>query len=346
MDRNDSEVWVIFGAGGFVGSHFVRHLAAASPSRQLVLADLGFPKLDDLGPAVRAARDEGRIRAVTLDLRQPIDDRQLPSRVDVIVNLAAICREPDFPPEDFFAVNVEGARHLLDWATRVGCREILFTSSIAVYGGDRGRITEQTPPVPLTAYGSSKLAAEEIFRGWLSVDPAQRRLIIVRPGVIFGPGENANVARLIRAVLRGYFFFSGNRDLPKAGAYVDELCRALVWLHQSPQPRSGLVLANFAQAEPPKLHEYVDTIQRVSGRRRWIPTVPYGLLLWAARVVHGLTSLLGLRSPIHPRRVEKLKIANDVVPAYLIERGYPFHYTLESALQRWREEAPEEWLAR
>ncbi|HZP12805.1 MAG TPA: NAD(P)-dependent oxidoreductase [Nevskiaceae bacterium] len=334
--------WVIFGAGGFVGSHLSRHLLALPARRRIILSDLRFSEAR-MSPAVREAIASGRLETVIADLRQPIDRNAFPDRVDVIINLAAICREPDFPPKDFFEVNVVGGRHVADWATQVDCPQILFTSSIAVYGGDRGRITESTLPVPFHAYGSSKLAAEEIFRGWRNGDPQHRSLTILRPGVIFGPGENANVHRLIRAVRRGYFFYCGNRDLPKAGAYVDELCRALTWMQSQEAGKARLVIANFASPTPPTLSEYVETIQRVAGWRRWIPSVPYGLLYHAARVFNAIVSLFGISTPIHPRRVEKLKIANDVIPQSLVEQGYPFHYTLEEGLRRWREEAPEEW---
>jgi nucleoside-diphosphate-sugar epimerase len=334
--------WVIFGAGGFVGSHLCRHLLQLPGERRVVLSDIRFPE-ERVAPAVREAIASGRFEQVIADLRQPIDAAKFPSRVDVIVNLAAICREPDFPPKDFFEVNVVGGRNVARWAEKVDCPQILFTSSIAVYGGDRGRITEETLPVPFHAYGSSKLAAEEIFRGWRYADSQNRSLTILRPGVIYGPGENANVYRLIRAVRRGYFFYCGNRDLPKAGAYVDELCRALTWMQSQEAGKGRLVIANFASQKPPTLSEYVETIKEISGWRRWIPSVPYRLLLGVATVFNAFTSLFGITTPIHPRRVEKLRIANDVIPQYLIDQGYPFHYTLEQGLKRWREEAPAEW---
>jgi nucleoside-diphosphate-sugar epimerase len=334
---------VILGAGGFIGMHFMRYLAEMDQDRRAVLVDLRFPAAGHTPAAVRAAVEQGWFQQVVLDVRRPIPANALPRRVDAIINLAAICREPDFPPRDFFEVNVLGARHVAAWAAEIDCRQILFTSSVAVYGGDRGRSTEETLPVPLTAYGASKLAAEEIFRGWRDADPQRRSLTILRPGVIFGPGENANVARLIRAVLRGYFFYCGNRELPKAGAYVEELCRCLAWMQAREADTARLVIANFALPEPPRLHEYVEAIQRIGQRRRWTPSLPYGLLLGLARAFYGLASMCGIKTPIHPRRIEKLLIANDVVPAYLLAQGFVFRYTLEQSLARWREEAPEEW---
>ena len=44
-----------------------------------------------------------------------------------------------------------------------------------------------------------------------------RKLLIVRPGVVFGPGEGGNVSRLIKAVIKRYFIYIGNRKTRKAG---------------------------------------------------------------------------------------------------------------------------------
>ena len=85
---------------------------------------------------------------------------------------------------------------------------------------------EDSLTIPETAYGGSKLVAEKIHAAWQHANP-NRRLIILRPGVVFGPGEHANVARLARSLERGYFVYMGNRGTRKAGVYVKELCHVL-----------------------------------------------------------------------------------------------------------------------
>ena len=59
-------------------------------------------------------------------------------------------------------------------------------------------------PMPDTAYGISKLVAEKIHQIWQK-DDDNKKLITIRPGVVFGPGEDGNVPRLIKAIKNNYF---------------------------------------------------------------------------------------------------------------------------------------------
>ena len=127
---------------------------------------------------------------------------------------------------------MKGAENVCSWADQVGCNRIIFTSSIAPYGPAEEPKDEQSLTVPVTAYGSSKLAAEKIHIAWQHKDIEDRQLVIVRPGVVFGPGEGGNVSRMIKAVLHRYFFYMGNAQTRKAGIYVKELCHAMIWVLQ------------------------------------------------------------------------------------------------------------------
>ncbi len=108
----------------------------------------------------------------------------------------------------------------------VGCSRMVFTSSISPYGPSEDLKDESSLPAPETPYGSSKLEAEKIHMRWQS-DLHSRRVLTLRPGVVFGPGEGGNVTRLVRSVVKGYFAYMGNRQTRKAGGYVKELCRAI-----------------------------------------------------------------------------------------------------------------------
>jgi nucleoside-diphosphate-sugar epimerase len=103
----------------------------------------------------------------------------------------------------------------------------IFTSSISPYGVSEIIKDESSLPILLSPYGSSKLVAGKIHQVWHAKDIKNRRLLIVRPGVVFGPGEGGNVSRLIEAVIGRYFFLMSNKSIRKAGVYVKELCNAM-----------------------------------------------------------------------------------------------------------------------
>lgn len=335
---------VIFGGTGFIGVFFAIHLLEQGEADRVFLVDL--EPLEQKSSTFRraiAAR-EPRIEFVQGDVRQDLAWLQVPGEVWLVANFAAVHREPGHEQHEYYETNLPGAENVCRWAEQVGCERIIFTSSISPYGPTEEAKDERTIPTPATAYGGSKLAAEKIHMTWQARDDANRRLVIVRPGVVFGPGEGGNVSRLIKAVLHRYFFYMGNRRTRKAGVYVKELCAAMLWvLRTQPDRREHVSLFNMTMNPGPSIEEYVDAVCEVAHVRRTIPGVPYGLLLAVGYCIDVLARPLGVSHPFSPVRIRKLVRSNNIVPTFLAENGYPFRYSLATALRDWRESCPEEW---
>lgn len=334
---------VIFGGSGFIGVFFAKQLLATGDFAKVYLfdreqvADKPFPY------RTRLVREEAGIVEVKGDVRQAIA-WQPEEPVTLIANFAAVHREPGHEDFEYYETNLLGAEHVCAWAERVGCRDLVFTSSISPYGPSEQQKDERSLPVPVTAYGGSKLAAEKIHQAWLAADQAQRHLVIVRPGVVFGPGEGGNVSRLIKAVLKRYFFYMGNRDTRKAGTYVKELCAAMWWTLQRQKERGEhFTLFNMSMNPGPSIQEYVEAVCKVAGVRRKVPAIPYPLLLGAAYGIELIARPLGIRHPFSPVRIRKLVRSNNILPGFLVEHGYPYQYPLESAFADWKVDCPEEW---
>lgn len=329
---------VLFGGTGFIGSHLARYLLEKGLAESCVLADIQPLRHEILPVGIR-----GRISSQQVDVREPIPADDLPSEPDLIVNLAAVHREPGHEPEEYFATNLPGAENVCAYARKTGCPNIIFTSSIAPYGpGDEPK-DESSLPVPQTPYGASKLVAEKIHLGWQQADN-RRRLLMVRPGVVFGPGEGGNVTRMIRSVLGRYFVYMGNRDVRKAGGYIKDLCHAMCWTMERMQEQGkSSELFNFSLDPPPSVLEYVQAICRVAGVKRFVPSVPYPAVMALAGAVSACTRPLGISQPLHPVRVRKLVRHNWIEPVYLRDNNYPWQFSLQEALGDWREECPEDW---
>lgn len=338
----DRDCAVLFGGTGFIGSFFARFLIDNGHFARVYVVDR--EPVEALASRWRRTQltETPAIAFVAADVREPLTWTP-PERVALIGNFAAVHREPGHADAEYYATNLRGAEHVCAWAARVGCTRIVFTSSIAPYGPAAAQRDEHSLPVPATAYGGSKLVAEHIHRTWQAGDPA-RRLVIVRPGVVFGPGEGGNVARLVRAVLGRYFFYMGNRATRKAGIYVRELCAALWWaLERQAETGEGVILFNATLYPAPALADYVAGICAAAGIERRVPSLPYRMLLAAGWVLDLGARPLGIEHPFSPVRIRKLVAANDIVPGYLRAHSYPFRYTLATALADWRATCPEEW---
>jgi len=334
---------VIFGGSGFIGVFFAKQLLAVGNIQKVYLFDKEQVASKPFPYRTRLVREEPRIVEVSGDVRQPIA-WQPEEKVALIANFAAVHREPGHEDFEYYETNLLGAENVCAWVEQAGCNEMIFTSSISPYGPSEQQKDERSLPVPVTAYGGSKLVAEKIHQTWLAADKARRHLVIVRPGVVFGPGEGGNVSRLVKAVLKRYFFYMGNRDTRKAGTYVKELCAAMWWVLQR-QKEQGLhfSLFNMSMSPGPSIQEYVEAVCKVAGVQRTVPGIPYPLLLTAAYGIDLVARPLGIKHPFSPVRIRKLVRSNNIHPGYLVEQDYPYQYTLESALADWKADCPEEW---
>jgi GlcNAc-P-P-Und epimerase len=272
-----------------------------------------------------------------VDVRCPIPTSLAGTRPpDWLVLLAAVHREPGHRPAEYYETNLHGARNVIAFADAVGCRNIFFFSSTSVYGPAAGPTDELTTTCPNSAYGASKLAAELILEAWQRESP-DRRLVICRPGVVYGPGDPGNVLRMIRAIRRGLFVFPGDRSLHKSYAYVPGLVESVDFTIARAEP---LITYNYVELETETLESLVRAIQDEFDCRRPVPSVPGPLVVGAAHLAQVVTRG---RSSVHPVRVRKAAMPTHIVPRWLMEHGFTFRFDFRSSLRHWREVAPQDF---
>ncbi len=317
---------IIFGGAGFIGGHLARYLRETVGVDRVVAAD----RVAATAPVAGVTYREVDVRRpLPLDLAEPADRT-------IVYNLAAVHRTPGHPTHEYYETNVLGAVAVNDFARAVGCREIVFTSSIAVYGPDEVRKSETTTPTPTSAYGWSKLLAEEVHRSWRRESDGHR-LTIVRPAVIFGHGEGGNFTRLAQTLAGGRFFFPGRRDTVKACGYVGELVRAMEHVHARGENET---LFNFCYPQDYTIEQICEAFHRVGGLPRPRGTVPLAAMLLAARGFEVLNAV-GLRNGVNRERMMKLVRSTNIEPGVLKAIGYPYATDLDAALAAWHADSPD-----
>lgn len=321
MTTNDKGVALVIGASGFFGTRLIRHLTRTGKFAAVRAVDFRAPRERHDGVEYRQH-----------DVRQPLPD-DLGRGVSVIYNFAAVHRTPGHEPHEYYETNLAGSLHAVALAERCGVETIVFTSSISVYGPSEDRITEQSEPRPVSDYGRSKLLCEKINALWAERSPS-RRLIVVRPGVIFGPGEDGNYTTLIGALKRRMFFYPGRKGAIKSSGFVDDLILAIEFVRGLGRPK---VTFNYAFPHQSTTEEIVQAATRTAGIRFNPPVIPAFLLMMAALPFEALDKL-GFRNRIHRDRVRKLIMSTHVHPEFLVAEGYPFSADLASALEAWNQE--------
>ena len=332
---------VVFGGLGFVGCFFSESLSKNCRYKKIYLIDHETNVHDSYRKKVIS--NIKNIEFIKWDVRKPID-LFIEEEIDLICNFAAVHREPGHEHHEYYETNLLGARNICDWADRVGCKNIIFTSSISPYEPNNKIKNENSIPAPYTPYGGSKLASEKIHEVWHAKNINEKKLLIVRPGVIFGPSEGGNVSRLIRAIKGKYFVYMSNKDVIKAGIYVKELCNAMLWaLKNNDLSNKNVILFNATMSPAPKLKEYVELIKKINNIKLPILNIPSFLVYIPFIPINFLLNIFGIKHPFDPVRIKKVSLSNNIEPKFLIDNNYKFKYTLKEALLDWKNEYPEEW---
>ena len=336
---------IIFGGTGFFGLFMAIRLSEENKYNKIFLYDHEEIDEKDFSYRIKKYNSIKNIVFIKGCVKNEIIDFDGDDNISLIINLAAIHREPGHKNWEYYETNLKGATNITFWADKIGCDHIIFSSSISPYGLSEDLRDENSLTVPTSPYGGSKLVAEKIHQTWQSANRDRKKLIIVRPGVIFGPSEGGNVSRLIKAIKGNYFFYMGNHNTRKAGIYIKELTNFVVWLYedQSIMKNKNFILANATMNPGPSVSEYVESIKKILKKEIFILSVPFGVMLTLSRILDLFLSVFNINHPFSPVRIKKLVNSNNVISSYAKENNYSYIYDLDSALEDWKNECPEEW---
>jgi UDP-glucose 4-epimerase len=148
---------LVTGGAGYIGGHVLLELAAAGEAA-VVLDDLSTGFIDNVpagAPFIRGSVGDAAL----------LDDLLSRGEIDAVIHLAAslIVPESVADPEKYWRNNTANGRILFDACARHGVRDIVFSSTAAVYGDvppGVGKVSEEVVPNPVSPYGRSKLASE------------------------------------------------------------------------------------------------------------------------------------------------------------------------------------------
>lgn len=226
---------LLTGSNGFLGTHVLDRLLALGEAevRCLVRAGSARARLDEVK---RRRQANGAAEVFTGSLASPEAAARALEGVEVVYHLAAAMKGA---PSDMFLNTVVSSRNLLEAVVRSGrpIRTVLV-SSFAVYGVaelPRGHVVdERTPLEPhprrRDPYAQSKLRQELLFEEY-----RQRHglpLVVLRPGVIYGPGGGAISSRVGLRFPGLFLHFGGDNLLPLT--YVENCAEAIVLAGRSP----------------------------------------------------------------------------------------------------------------
>jgi nucleoside-diphosphate-sugar epimerase len=258
--------YLVTGAAGFIGSHLCDALLASGG--EVVGLDAFIPYYPRAVKErnLTGLRLQPRFRFHQLDLRAD-DLRPALTGVDVIFHIAAmgglLASWTDF--DLYLTCNVQATQRLLEAARRQErVRQFIHASTSSIYGDD---VTgpESTPPMPVSPYGITKLAAEQLVRTYGREFGLPTT--ILRYFSVYGPRQRPDMGyyRFIDSILgdRTITIFGDGTQL-RGNTYVADIVRASLLAHE--RFRAGAVY-NIGGAEEVSVNEVIALLQEITGER-------------------------------------------------------------------------------
>lgn len=208
---------LVTGGTGFVGSHLIESLRRRGDDVTALVRS----------PAKAAALGRAGVRLVEGDLDALDALRRASEGADVVYHVAGRVAARD--EAEFLRANRDGTANLLAAATRAGRPRFVLVSSMAA-GGPAARgapLTGAEPPRPVTAYGRSKLAGEDVVRA------GALPWVILRPPMVYGP-RDTEVLKLFKLARWGVAPVFGKGDQELSAIFGPDLAEALVAAGTSP----------------------------------------------------------------------------------------------------------------
>ncbi len=250
---------LVTGATGFVGGHLVEALRRAGHTVTALVRS----------PAKGAPLAERGVRLIEGDLHAAQALAAAAEGQDVVFHVAAVTSA--LGAAGFHRPNVEGTARVVAAATAAGVGRLVHVSSLAAAGpAEPGRpLRGDEPGRPVTAYGRSKLAAEEAVRA------ARLPWTIIRPPMVYGPGDREFLRAFRAARLLGIspVFGTGAQEL--VAVFAPDLAEALVAAAVAGATAGGTYVASHAEVFTQL--DLARKLGRAVGREVTVPRLP-GLL--------------------------------------------------------------------
>jgi len=249
-----------------------------------------------------------------------------------VVLLAAEHRDDVSPISLYYDVNVEGTKRVLAAMDRLKINQIVFTSSVAIYGLNKDNPNEDHQADPFNHYRKSKFQAEEILRSWYQEDPEKRTLTILRPTVIFGERNRGNVYNLLRQIATGKFLHIGKGQNKKSMAYVGNIASFLHYCISFSKPVYQVY--NYIDKPDLNMNELVSLVKDKIGKSRSTPKISYFVGMMGGYCFDILSKITGRNFPVSSVRVKKFCATTQFDSTLVTESGFKAPFTLQEGLER------------
>ena len=242
--------------------------------------------------------------------------------------------------DGYYQPNVVGTQNVLAACRKTGVARLSYTSSPSVVfdGSDMAGVDESVPYPPRyhTAYPHTKAKAERLV---LAANSSSLSTVALRPHLIWGPGDNHLVPRILERGRKGQLRRIGTRPCRVDTVYVENAAEAHLLAADSLGPDAPCAGKAYfiANNEPIPVWDMVDRILAAGGIPPVQGTVPVWLAYGAGALLETLYRALRIEAEPRMTRFVARELSTEHwfdLSAAQRDFGYQPRITLEEGLQR------------
>ena len=303
---------LVIGGSGFVGSRLLSQIDRESFINLDKNKSLFYNEITTIGNITRLNEIESSF-----------------ANVDTVILLAAEHRDDVLPTSLYYDVNVQGTKNVLESMDKAGIKNLIFTSSVAIYGLNKENPDEIHLEDPFNHYGKSKWQAEKVIKEWYENDPKGKSITIIRPTVIFGERNRGNVFNLLKQLSSGKFMMIGNGQNKKSMAYVGNVVALIK--DRLDKVESGCHIFNYADKPDFSMTELVSVVENKMNISVPKSKIPYWLGMLGGYGFDLLNLITRKKFSISSVRVKKF-CATTQFNATKVHSSFNAPYTLKEGL--------------
>ncbi len=304
---------LIIGGSGFVGSRLISNI---NKSDFYNLDKNPSPFHDDI--------------TIHGDIRNK-NQIKIPKETASVVLLAAEHRDDVSPTSLYYDVNVQGTKNILEAMDNLGIKNLIFTSSVAIYGLNKTNPNENHIQDPFNHYGKSKWKAELAIQEWYKNDPKNKSVTILRPTVIFGERNRGNVYNLLKQISSGKFIMIGKGVNKKSMAYVGNIVALIKY--QLETTKEGYHVFNYADKPDYSMNELTQLIEEKMNIKIPRLKIPYWFGMLGGYGFDLISILSNKKFTLSSVRIKKF-CATTQFNASKIHNNFNAPYTLREGLDK------------
>lgn len=257
---------VITGSNGFIGSFL---------AKKLIQQKYDVTCFVRYGSNIELLHENSKI--VYVDFSNDKEISNLLQNQEIIIHVAALTRAKKW--QQFNKINIELTEKLINfYNTSNSLKQFIFISSQAAAGPAKNKIPkiESDLCTPISMYGKSKLAAENIIR-----EKAKKTWTIIRPVAVFGPGEK-DFLQIFKMVKKHISIFAGYSKKYFNLIYVDDLTDIIIKTIGNQKAYNQIFFASVGNVY--SLDDFISNLEKVMNTSSIRFRIPEMLLLPAALV--------------------------------------------------------------